>query len=108
MAKKEIKIPFLDGNLLRYEYPHHHDKIEYKDNYEFKDKLAYTGYGRGRSAAYFRFTSLRNKKTYYMFMTDMDDCIPLMMHGMIEGTFTFTKRGKNFGIKLVPEPEIPY
>lgn len=98
MAKAEYKIPFDDnGNMLTYDRRY---QIEWRDNCQFEDTLTYKCYGRGRSSAVFVFTK-SDGKTVSMFMTDIDDIIPKMVNGVLSGTFTYTKRGTNYGIKLV-------
>lgn len=98
-TKKNYQIPFDEkGNMLSYDYGAH----DYKDPYEFTDTLTYVGYGRGRSAAHFYFKDSKNK-TYNMFISDFDDLIKTgkFSSGTITATFTFVKKGQNFGIQLV-------
>jgi hypothetical protein len=71
-------------------------------NYEFTATLAFTGFERGRSAAYAYFEDEAGKR-YCMFLTNLADVIPRMSAGHISGTWTFCKRGQNFGIRLVTE-----
>ena len=100
MAKKEYLIPFdEDGNQVH--YPESWRKPTFKPNYEFADALEYKTYHRGRSAAYFEFQSITTGKKFTMFMTDFNDIVPRLVKGMISGTFTFTKRGQNYGVKRV-------
>ena len=79
------------------------DEVIWKPNFEFKDRLKYLCYSRGRSSAKIHFKSEITNKKYEMFLTDFDD----LMKGqgfnknIVEGTFTFCKRGANYGIKLV-------
>ncbi len=79
------------------------DEVIWKPNYEFEDKLKYLCYSRGRSSAKIHFQSEVTNKKNEMFLTDFDD----LMKGqgfnknIVEGTFTFCKRGANYGIKLV-------
>jgi len=79
------------------------DEVIWKPNFEFEDKLKYLCYSRGRSSAKIHFQSEATNKKYEMFLTDFDD----LMKGqgfnknIVEGTFTFCKRGANYGIKLV-------
>lgn len=88
-----------NGNMVQYQYDIKVDKMV--DNFEWIDLLCYEGYGRGRSAAYFMFRSQTTEKRYYVFMTDFDKMIPLMMNGFVQAKFTFVKRGRNYGIKMV-------
>jgi hypothetical protein len=97
--KKEIRIPISEsGEMQRYSYSNE----RFIDNCEWDDKLKYRGYARGRSAAYFIFKSELNEKKYYMFMKDLDDSIGRMALGILEGRFTYCKRGQNFGIRMIP------
>lgn len=57
---------------------------------------------RGRSAAYFEFTRADNQKSVSVFLTDLFDMLPYFAHGSVTGTFAFTKRGQNYGCRLVP------
>lgn len=96
---KEIKIPTdKNDNMLRLDNLRTENHIK---NYEWKDILNYEGYDKEGNATYFAFTSTLTHKKYYMFTTDFDKCVKKMNCGNITGTFTFVKRGKNYGIKLV-------
>jgi hypothetical protein len=91
------------GSLLTYEGDTHY----YKDNFEmiknkvFEETLTYAGYGRGRSSAVFYFKDSTGAD-YQMFMTDMDDLLKSkdILNGQVAATWTFCKRGQNYGIKL--------
>ena len=105
MAKANYKIPFdKDGNQLHYpENTWCDGKLEspvWRNNEIFEDVLEFETYSRGRSAAYFNFKRA-NGCGVTVFMTDMCDMIPRMIEGHIVGKFTFTKRGQNYGCKLV-------
>jgi hypothetical protein len=78
------------------------NEVVWKPNYEFEDKLHYLRYSRGRSSAKIHFKSEITDKEYEMFLTDFDD---LMNNkgfdkNTVDGTFTFCKRGSNYGIKF--------
>jgi hypothetical protein len=91
-------IPFdRDGNQLM--YPGW--DTQFSPNEIFTDTLQFYDYGRGRSAAYFTFVRMSNRKRVHMFMTDFGDVVPMLSGGCIGGTFTFCKRGQNYGVKLV-------
>lgn len=77
--------------------------IVWKENYEFEDTLELTGMSRGRSAANFNLKSTTDGKDYNLFMTDTVDLIrnSTINKGKIAGKWTFCKRGKNYGIKIV-------
>ncbi len=101
MVKKDYKIPFDDkGNQLHYEW-YSYQNGEWRDNEEFNDTLVYKGYARGRSAAYFLFHRASTQTEVVVFMTDFEKMIPLLTYGFLSGTFTYTKRGQNYGVKLV-------
>ncbi len=70
------------------------------DNYIFEDTLTYSGYARGRSAAYFKFARSDGHEII-MFLVDLEKVIPFMVKGKVTGKFTFCKRGANFGLTIV-------
>ncbi len=69
-------------------------------NYVFSDTLIYKRHARGRSSVYFIFER-SNGKTVSVFLTDLDSIIDKISNGKITDTFTFCKRGSNFGCKLI-------
>jgi hypothetical protein len=79
------------------------NSITWKENHEFTDTLEIVGFSRGRSAANFNFKSTTNGMEYNTFMTDVLSIISksVIDHGVVTGTWTFVKRGANYGIKLV-------
>lgn len=114
MATGAYQIPFdRSGNQLHwpdpeYEWPEGYGQGKprvqvspvWQVNSTFGDVLTFDGYSRGRSAAYFGFTRLDGKKVT-MFLAEFTDVVPHMVKGKIGGTFTFVKRGQNYGVKLV-------
>lgn len=101
--KKILEIPFdTNGNQMHHPYGYGTFK-EYKKNYVFKDTLHFSHFLRGCSAAYAVF--LGTKKTYTMFLTDLEAAFHYIKDGSITGKFTFCKRGQNFGVKLLTEQE---
>ena len=75
----------------------------WQDNRVFFATMTVMSMSRGRSAAYFHLRDGAGK-TYTMFMTDMVDMVKrarLIEKGTVNGRWTFQKRGKNFGVKLV-------
>ena len=73
---------------------------EWKDNFEFDDTLTLVAYGRGRSSV--NFTLQRTDgTTVSMFVSDFYDAAFKMHEGKITGRFTFTKKGQNYGCRLV-------
>ncbi len=115
MSKKKILYPIIkettycqDGkpdkvknSLITYDGYAYGDNVVYVENRVFDETLTYTGYGRGRSSAVFYFEDSTGA-TYQMFMTDMDHLLSSknLIDGKVTGTWTYCKRGKNFGIKL--------
>jgi hypothetical protein len=102
------RIPFdRDGNQQHYperwyvgKYPNHKPEgPDWRDNEPFDDTLTYSGYRRGRSAAYFEFTR-SDGKAVTMFLKDFEGLIRQMVSGKVSGRFVFTKRGQNYGVKL--------
>ena len=75
---------------------------KWRPNEVFTDTLQYVSYSRGRSSAMFVFKRLSTRTEVSMFMTDIDEIVPLMSGGMLGGVFTFCKRGANYGVKLLP------
>lgn len=101
MSTYQIPFDNEDGNQLHYPETYFMGKkLVWKDNYTFEDTLIYKGYSRGRSAAYFNFRNIAGK-TFTMFLKDFDHAIKHMVNGAFSGTFTFTKRGQNYGVKLI-------
>lgn len=104
MVKSTYKIPFdSNGNQLDYAYaafPHGNQYVSMVDNFEFTDTLTFVGYGRGRSSVTFDFS--RSDGTHVsVFVSSFSQMIPRMVHGTITGTFTFVKKGSNYGCTLV-------
>jgi len=71
------------------------------DNYIFEDTLIYETYSRGRSAAYFTLKSVKDDRTYSVFLSDFGSIIKLMHYGKVTGGFTFGKKGSNFGLQMI-------
>lgn len=80
--------------------------IEMRPNTVFGDYLRYKGYSRGRSSAKIDFISETSGCSYSMFLTDFDTLMErtgmnaLNGHG-VYASFTFVKRGQNYGVRLV-------
>lgn len=87
-----------DGRAVRVE-------PEWRPNAPFSDTLTFNTYSRGRSAAYFHFKRTDGTGVC-MFLTDMEEAIPHLMGGKLRGTFQFTKRGQNYGLKLIAPDNI--
>lgn len=96
----QYPIPFdKDGNLMGYagdvgSYKPH----EWRDNYVFDDVLKFEHFERGRSAAHAIFRSGSNNATYQMFLTHLADVMRGINYGLLDGRFTFIKKGKNYGV----------
>lgn len=109
MVKGQYPIPFdVNGNQQHYPLgawggtPCVFQEPVWRDNFVFADLLTYKDYRRGRSAAYFQFTR-QDGTTVCMFLTDMEKAIPYMVRGVLQGRFTFIKRGQNYGVQLVQD-----
>lgn len=75
------------------------NSIVWKDNFIFQDTLIYSTYLRGRSAAYFEFISTTKNTNYTVFLKDFEEGFVMQMDkGEISGSFTFCKRGQNYGL----------
>ena len=72
-------------------------------NYEFSDIMIFDGFSRGRSSVKAHFVSETTGRKYEMFVSDLGDAIRAdgLHNARIDGKFTFTKRGQNYGVKLV-------
>lgn len=109
MAKNgDYEIPFdRKGNQQHYPEPDYSMSNGYKcvdpvwkQNHEFSDILTYQEYRRGRSAAYFVFKTSDGKERT-VFLKEFEQMLPHMVRGSITGTFTYIKRGMNYGTRLV-------
>lgn len=98
---KNYQIPFDNRGMQQYPYEYS-EGFHWEDNRVFDATLTLGGSCRGRSAAGFVFVD-GNGQQYYMFMSDMADLLfnAVLDHGKISGTWTFCKRGMNYGLKLV-------
>ena len=105
--KTPIQIPFdpITGHQQHYpqvRYQRVSQPVEpiWKDNHEFEATLTFRTFCRGRSAAYSIFADGKGQE-YSIFLTDLADIIPKMVNGVVTGTFTYCKRGQNYGTKVV-------
>ena len=75
----------------------------WRQNFVFEDELVFLGFYRGCSSAGSTFKSLRDGKQYNVFLKDLGAIIlsDSLRSGVISGTFTFVKRGANYGLRLV-------
>jgi hypothetical protein len=101
MAKPgNYPIPFdSEGNQLHYNESWRGGEM--RPNFEFDDTLTYEGFSRGRSAAYVLFRRSNGKKVT-MFLKELDELMPRLCGGHVTGRFTFTKRGTNYGVRILP------
>lgn len=121
MGKKLICFPFVNGDLREYSpnnldnetrekvyagelveivFPNGEKEL-WKPNEEIELTLRYKGYGRGRSAVTFYWID-QNGYSYPMFIKDFDELVKLNIGtSEIHGTFTYIKRGANYGIKFL-------
>jgi hypothetical protein len=79
---------------------------EWRDNVPFNDTLTWGGAHRGRSAAYMTWTRESNGKSVVMFLGDLEDVVKALRDGKVTGTWRFTKRGQNYGIKLQVQSDL--
>jgi hypothetical protein len=103
MAKWDRKAPFKDGALIRYvrSWSPAANGIEWRNADEpFEETLIYSGFCRGRSAAYLVFKNERGK-VFPMHLADFDSTAAAMRAGIVKGRWCVSKRGQNFGVKLV-------
>ena len=97
LMKDDGTVAYYDlGPLSMERYGYH-----YVDNFEWEDTIEYECFGRGTSAAHLYFRSTITGKSYQMFLKDFEDIVKLLVDGKVTGTFTFCKRGQNYGIKIV-------
>lgn len=101
----DYPIPFRGGNQL--EFPNwNHDTIEWIDNHMFQDELSFESFSRGRSAVTFHMTRAMTNNRVTMFASNFVELVPYFKNGVVRGTFTFVKKGQNYGCKLLlPEVE---
>ena len=102
MSKKGVfKVYFdNDGDMLDrvYSWQKPSDYKE-EDNHVFTDKMEYSGYG----GSHIYFKSLVSGRRYQMFISDFDKMMKkkLLVANVIEGEFTFTKKGAVQGFKMI-------
>lgn len=79
------------------------NEVVWKDMFEFDAVLSLDGMTRGRSAARFIWSDKEGRK-YEMFMADMLGLVQsgaVIERGCCDAKWTFTKKGANYGIKVV-------
>lgn len=110
MSKWDRKAPFNEhGDLMHYPQQSWRDKapVEWRPVEEFEATLNYDTFTRGRSAAYLILRDREHNRLYPMFLAELDMALPHFNGGVISGTWTITKRGENFGVKLVKATPSP-
>ena len=103
MKKQSWKMRFQNGIPCAWDGDFYDEE---RDNYEFEADLLLYGYGRGRSSAVILFipyneSSKKNPIIYRVFLSDSIEILNHTVNGRIKGVFTWTKKGANFGLKLV-------
>lgn len=103
MKKKvgDYKIPFNNqGSQLSYPAADWQGGTVWKPNYQFFDTLTLHCASRGRSSTVF--LMFREDHTVVnVFVSDFVDMCKKMVNGKVQGSFTFTKKGANYGCKLL-------
>lgn len=96
-----LEVPHFESGMLGYDS--HYGKVRYVKNHIMEMTLKFLHFSRGRSSVKAHFENIDNEQRYEMFITDIEDI--LLNHkfadGQITGKFVFTKRGQNYGIKLL-------
>lgn len=100
-AKGVFKVYFdLNGDLLDRLYSWQQPgSYKEEDNHVFQDRLEYAGY----YGSHISFKSLTTGRKYGMFMSDFNTM--MLAHkldrNVIDGEFTFTKKGRVQGLKMI-------
>lgn len=98
------RAPFdTNGNLMHHPRSYDQDLGEMREDKPFRATMTYTGFERGRSAAYTMWKD-QDGKTYPMFLADLHVILPLLNKGYLTTMWRVAKRGQNFGIKLAQDP----
>ena len=106
--KKEFLVPFYknSGNMANMlDGVTTEADVIWKENYEFEDTMIVDRCSRGQSTVSFDLISKSTGIKYNTFMVDMFDLITKVNinKGVISGKWTFTKRGKSYGLKMIFE-----
>lgn len=101
-VKGSFKVYFdNNGDLLHRFYSWYQSQGNFKeeDNHVFQDRLEYAGY----AGSHISFKSLMTGRKYHMFLSDFDKMMKdkRMDQNIIEGDFTFTKKGRVQGFKMI-------
>ena len=113
--KKNWKMHFLEGKPCQWEYEQYDEERD--ANLEYELDISFAGYSRGCSSALLIFVPTKqlksykknsyNKFHYNVFMSDSEDIINHCVNGRIKGTFSFVKKGQNYGLQLI-ESEVSH
>lgn len=102
-AKGVFKVYFdsTNGDLLHrlYGWQINQGNFKEEDNHVFSDKLEYHDYG----GSHIFFKSLMTGRKYHMFLSDFHAMMKAkkMHDNIIEGEFTFCKKGRVQGFKMI-------
>lgn len=101
--KGEYKIPYdMSGNMLHYASDAAWaGKPDWRDNAEFEAELEFTGFSRGRSAAYAVFESVPDKRSFPMFLSCLHRAMAKLNGGRLKGRFRGCKKGMNYSVEMV-------
>jgi hypothetical protein len=82
---------------------------DWRDQFVFSATLKFSQYHRGGHAVYLDWEDVdRPGVTFPMHMTDLVEAIPHIRNGQLDGAFTFSKKGSEFGVRLtVPMVNAP-
>ena len=94
------KVPFTVNGDQEH-YPSLYRTSMWKDNHEFQATMEFQRFNRGRSAAYAVMRDTSTKRTVTIFLSDFDHVVRHMTRGTVTGRWTFTKKGQNYGCKLI-------
>lgn len=101
----EGSIPFdQKGNQVHYPDTWIMRTGSWKANFTFYGTVSFKEFARGRSAAYAVvqvWEAKRGRRPYeaIVFLKDLGEMLTHMDRGTIVGTFTFCKRGQNYGMR---------
>lgn len=95
------QIPF-KKNGDQAEYDSNWPPVFWADNCVFEDTLTFSGhYGRGRSSVTFSLLRKATGTLVSFFVSDFAALVPKMTDGTVTGKFTFTKKGQNYGCRMI-------
>ncbi|HBA29148.1 MAG TPA: hypothetical protein DCZ45_01075 [Parabacteroides goldsteinii] len=106
MKKQTWKMHFNNGVLCKWDGDIYDEE---RDNYVFEADLYIAGYSRGCSSAVMLLVPYEDREKnhfaqkikYQVFMSDIEGIVKEMIKGRIKGSFTWVKKGGNYGLRLV-------